>query len=93
LDDLGDLAGINRRQFDELGKDVEAGGADVDGLSFDAFFGEAFLESFENDRFASGFLGTFGAERFEPVLFQAESTGFVDFELSELEAACPKIDR
>ena len=30
LDDLGDLAGFDRRQLHELGEDMKSGGADVD---------------------------------------------------------------
>ena len=40
LDDLGDLAGIDRRQLDELGEDVKAGGANVDTLGLDRLFGQ-----------------------------------------------------
>ena len=72
---------------------MEARGADVDVLGLDALLGQQLLQGLENRRLARGFLRAFGAERLEAVLLQAQAAGFVDFELGQLEAARPKINR
>jgi hypothetical protein len=56
---LRHLARIHRRQFDELGKNVEARRADVDVLGLDSFFNERLLQRLENDLFARGLLRAF----------------------------------
>ena len=62
LDDLGDLGRVHRRQFDELGKDVKAGRADVDVFRAERPLGEQFLDRLEDDPLARGFLRAFEAE-------------------------------
>ena len=43
--------------------------------------------------FARGFLRAFRAQRLDGKIFQAQTAGFVDFKLGQLEAARPKINR
>ena len=43
--------------------------------------------------FARGFLRAFQPQRFDGKTFEAQSAGFVDFKLGQLEAARPKINR
>ena len=92
LDDLGDLAGVNRRQLNEFGEDMKARSANVDLPGLDALFSQQPLQRFENGRFARGFLGPFRPEGLEAVLLQAQAAGFVDFKLGELEAARAEIN-
>ena len=92
MDDLGDFAGINRRQLDELGENMKTRGTDVDVAGFGCFLGQRLLKRLEDSGFAGCFLGPFGAEGPDSVLFQTQAAGFVDLELGQLETARPKID-
>ena len=76
-----------------LEKTWKPGRADVDVLGLDALLGEQLLQRLEDGRFAGGFLRPFGPERLDAVLLQAQAAGFVDFELGQLEAARPEINR
>ena len=57
LDDLGDLGGVDGRQFDELGEGVIAGSADVDVPRVVGVLAEHLLDSLEHGRLPGGFLG------------------------------------
>ena len=56
LNDLGDLGGINRGQFDKLGKNMETGSADVDDFGTDVLFDNQLLKGLEHDAFPGRFM-------------------------------------
>src|SRR5262249_16606557 len=91
LDDLRDLGRVHRRELDELGKDVEAGGADVDVFRTKRPLGEQFLDRLENDTLAGGFLRALEAERFQPKLPQAEGAGFIRLKLGDFQTTRSEI--
>ena len=62
-------------------------------LRLDARFGQRLPQRLEHRRFARGLLRPFGPERLEAILLQAQTAGFVDFKLGQLEAARPEINR
>ncbi len=89
---MSDFAGINGWEFDELGEDVEARGANIYGFGFDAGFGQGSLQNLEDSGFARAFLRALWAERTDAILLEAQATRFVNLELGELEAARPEIN-
>ena len=62
LDDLSDLGRFDGGQLDELGKYMEARGADIDILGAHALLGEHLLERLLEVRFPRLFLGSLFAQ-------------------------------
>ncbi len=71
---------------------MEARGADVDIPGLDPFFGQQILQHLEDHRLAGRFLGSFGPQRLEAVLLQAQAAGLVNLELGQLQAARTEIN-
>ncbi len=92
LDDLADLVGVNRREFDKFGENVEAGSADVDNLGLDAFCRDHVLQGLENCLLTAGFLRALQSQRFDREIVQAQSARLIDFEFGQLQAARSKIN-
>ena len=87
--DLGDLRRVDRRQLDELGKHMEAGGAEADFLRIE--LRKQFLKRFLNDILAGRFLGPFQAQGLGRKPDQTQRSGVVLFELGDLERSRSEI--
>lgn len=95
--DLGggtfDFRAIDRRQLDELGENLKTGRANIDLFCGKAFFGKNLFQRIEDRCFTGTFLRAFRAKRFDSILLEAQSTGFVRFELCQFQTARPKVNR
>jgi hypothetical protein len=92
LDDLGDLGGVDRRQLDELGKDLKPGGREISLAAEEPAFGENFAERLFHRGLARGVLGAREPERLDGKPKQPQAALRRCGKLGDLEASRPEVD-
>jgi len=92
LDDLSDLGGVDRGQFDELRENLVPGRGDVRLSGDESPLSHQFAQGLLENSVSSGILGTGKAQGTYREPEELQTAAFGRFKLGDLQASCPEVD-